>query len=328
VTLNPDDLVGRQVGPYTLEKLIGQGGFAWVYAGTRADGTRAAIKVLKPRYAGDPQFETRFRNEFKTAAGLDHPHIVHIHEVGKDGDLTFFGMDLYPDSLGSLIERDGPLSEDRLLQIARDVADALAFAHKADIVHRDLKADNVFLTADGRAVLADFGIARAVSSYATATGVNMTIGTPGYVSPEQAQGRPLDGRSDLYALGVMLYKGATGEIPFRSSDWFELARMHVEEAPPSPSAKRPGLSGRLERLILRLLAKHPDDRYQSAESLRDEVDALSGGTMSTREMKVPDIAKGALLSAPARPGMPRWLLWIIALAVFVGVALGIVVLAR
>jgi serine/threonine-protein kinase len=328
VTLNPDDLVGRQVGPYTLGPLLGQGGFAWVYAGTRADGTEAAVKVLKPRYAGDPQFESRFRNEFKTAAALVHPHIVHIHEVGKERELTYFGMDRYPDSLGAVIEREGPLAEDRLLMIARDVADALAFAHQADIVHRDLKADNVFLAEDGRAVLADFGIARAVSGYATATGVNMTIGTPGYVSPEQAQGRSLDGRSDLYALGVLLYKGATGQIPFRSSDWFELARMHVEEAPEAPSAKRPGLSPRLERIILRLLAKHPDDRYPSAAALREEIDDLVSGAMTTREMAIPQ-AGLHIAEQPASPrGVPGWVVWGAGTLVFLGVVIGIVVLAR
>ncbi len=147
-------------------------------------------------------------------------------------------MPLYSDSLSSLIERVGPLPETRLTQIAAQVVSGLAFAHGRGIVHRDIKGDNVLLDADGTAVIADFGTAQAVSGYVTATGVNMTMGTPQYISPEQAQGRTVDGRSDLYSLGVTLYKAATGEVPFRSTDWFELARMHVEEKPFPPRKKR------------------------------------------------------------------------------------------
>src|SRR5205807_1616017 len=190
----PTDLLGRTVGPYDLERLLGQGGFAWVFAGRELDGTEVAVKVLMPRYAGDRQFESRFRNEAETAAKLQHPNIIRIHS-------------------------------------------------------------------DGRAILSDFGIARAVSSYVASTGVNMTIGTPQYLSPEQAQGRPLDERVDFYALGVTLFKAATGEVPFTSTDWFELARMHVEAAPPSLRKKRPVLSKRFERVVMKCLAKHPDDRY-------------------------------------------------------------------
>jgi eukaryotic-like serine/threonine-protein kinase len=275
MTLEAEQLIGQAIGPYTVDRLIGQGGFAWVFAGhATGTGVPAAVKVLKPRYAGDPQLESRFRNEAKVASELDHPNIVRILEIAKTNEITYFAMDLYADSLASRLSRDGPLREDALIAVAQDITRALAFAHHAGIVHRDIKVDNVLFASDGRAVIADFGIARAVSGYATATGVNMTIGTPHYVSPEQAQGGPLDGRSDLYALGVTLYKAATGELPFRSNDWFELARMHVEDAPPPPRARRPDLSARVERIILRCLAKHPDDRYASADELLAELDAI------------------------------------------------------
>jgi serine/threonine-protein kinase len=254
----PEQLIGRTVGPYLIERLIGQGGFAWVFAGHHATaGSAAAIKVLRPRYAGDEAFAARFRNEAKVASELRHPNIVRILDVGETGEVTYFAMDYYPDNLAARLSRDGPLAEADLVRIAIDVVNGLAFAHQAGIVHRDIKTDNIMFTLDGAAVIADFGIARAVSGYVTATGVNMTIGTAAYVSPEQAQGRPLDGRSDLYALGVTLYKAATGEVPFRSSDWFELARMHVEVPPESPRTKNPALSRRLERIILKCLAKHP-----------------------------------------------------------------------
>jgi serine/threonine protein kinase len=263
----PTDLVGRTVGPYDLERLLGQGGFAWVFAGRELDGSPVAVKILMPRYAGDPQFESRFRNEAETAAKLQHPNIIRIRFVARSGSYVYFGMDLCVDSLAARLARDGPLPEAAILRVAGDVAHALQFAHAQGVIHRDLKPDNILIQSDGRAVLSDFGIARAVSGYVASTGVNMTIGTPQYLSPEQAQGRPLDQRVDFYALGVTLFKAATGEVPFTSTDWFALARMHVEASPPSLRKKRPELSKRFERVVMKCLAKHPDDRYGDATQL-------------------------------------------------------------
>ncbi len=326
MTLNPDELIGRDVGPYTLDRLLGQGGFAWVFAGRRRGTDEpVAVKVLKPRYAGDPQFESRFRNEFKVASELKHSHVIRIYEVGLDGGITYFGMPLYPESLGTILERRGPLTEEQVLPIAIDMADALAFAHDAGIVHRDIKVDNILIDEDGSAVLADFGIARAVSGYTSATGVNMTIGTPHYVSPEQAQGRPLDGRSDLYALGVTLYKAVTGELPFKSTDWFELARMHVEDPPPPPSEKQDGISRRLERVILRCLAKHPDDRYASATELLEDLRLLAAGKKRTEQFIMPPEAE----AFDERFWLNRRWVWVIAaVLVVVSVALLVAVLGR
>ncbi len=270
----PTDLVGQTLGPYVLERLLGQGGFAWAFVGREPDGTPVAIKVLKPRYAGDPQFELRFRNESETAAKLEHPNIIRIRSVAKSGEHVYFAMDLCADSLGARIAREGPLPEDDILRLARDMTAALEFAHHQGVIHRDLKPDNVLIRSDGSAVLTDFGIARAVSGYVASTGVNMTIGTPHYLSPEQAQGRPLDQRVDFYALGVTLYKAATGEVPFSSNDWFELARMHVEDPPPSLRKRRGDLSKRFERVVMKCLAKHPDDRYVNGAELRADLDEV------------------------------------------------------
>jgi serine/threonine-protein kinase len=278
------DLVGKTLGPYHLERLLGQGGFAWVLLGRDDAGDIAAVKVLKPRYAGDPQFESRFRNEAQTAAKLEHPNIIRIRSVGKDGRNVYYTMDYCPDSLGARLAREGPLPEATLLPIAHDVVKALGFAHVQGIIHRDIKPDNVLLREDGRAVLTDFGIARAVSGYAASTGHNMTIGTPQYLSPEQAQGRELDQRVDFYALGVTLYKAVTGEVPFNATDWFELARMHVEDQPPSLRKKRPEISKRFERVVVKCLAKHPDDRYKSAAQLLADLDAVEHDTRSTEEV--------------------------------------------
>lgn len=330
MSLEAEELLGQTIGPFTVDRLIGQGGFAWVFAGRRAsDGAPVALKVLKPRYAGDQQFESRFRNEARVASELRHPNIVRILDIGKTAEVTYFAMDLYSSSLATRLAQHGPPVEAELLRIARDVTSALAFAHASGIVHRDIKVDNILFTGDGTAVIADFGIARAVSGYATATGVNMTIGTPHYVSPEQAQGRPLDGRSDLYALGVTLYKAATGELPFRSSDWFELARMHVEDAPEPPRKRRPDLSKRAERIILKCLAKHPDDRYASANELLAELDAIQEAGRQTQSF---GISVSRVVPAAARPaasaGLSRWLLLIAAVLVVVLVALLVVLLGR
>lgn len=273
---SPTDLVGRTVGPYDLEGVLGQGGFAWVFRGRELDGSPVAVKVLKPRYAGDPQFERRFRNEAEMAAQLQHPNIIRIRFVARSGSYVYFGMDLCADSLAARLQREGPLPEPDIVQITEDVAQGLRFAHGRGVIHRDLKPDNILLRSDGSAVISDFGIARALSGHVASTGVDMAIGTPQYLSPEQAQGRPLDARLDFYALGITLFKAAAGEVPFASSDWFELARMHVEDTPPSLRKKRPELSKRFERIVMKCLAKHPDDRYRDASELLGDLGAKDG----------------------------------------------------
>ena len=313
------DLVGHNLGPYSLERLLGQGGFAWAFVGREPNGTPVAIKVLKPRYAGDPQFESRFRNESETAAKLEHPNIIRIRSVAKSGDHVYFAMDLCADSLGARIAREGPLPEEDILRLARDIASALDFAHRQGVIHRDLKPDNVLIRSDGAAVLTDFGIARAVSGYVASTGVNMTIGTPHYLSPEQAQGRPLDHRVDFYALGATLYKAATGEVPFSSNDWFELARMHVEDPPPSMRRKRGELSKRFERVVMKCLAKHPDDRYANAAELLadlDEVEQKRRSTPALRTAPMGATQRQAPADQPAQRGT-----WLVVAAAALGLLL-------
>jgi serine/threonine protein kinase len=324
MSLDPTDLVGQSLGPFKIERLVGQGGFAWVFVGREDGGTPVALKVLKPRYAGDPMFESRFRNESETAARLDHPQVIHIRSVGKSGRNVYFAMDLCADSLAERLAREGPLPEADVLRIARDVCRGLGYAHQQGVIHRDLTPDNILLRSDGGAVISDFGIARAVSGYVASTGVDMTVGTPHYISPEQAQGRPLDQRADFYALGVTMYKAMTGEVPFASNDWFELARMHVEDPPPSPRKKRPDLSKRLERVIYRCLAKHPDDRYADAAALLadlDEVEARRRATVEVGHAGVGSQARLALDRPPRRP-------WIAMAAVVVGLIALIAVVVR
>lgn len=319
------DLVGQTLGPYTLERLLGQGGFAWAFVGRGPDGTPVAIKVLKPRYAGDAQFETRFRNESETAAKLEHPNIIRIRSVAKSGEHVYFAMDLCADSLGARIAREGPLPEADILRLARDIAAALEFAHQQGVIHRDLKPDNVLIRSDGAAVLTDFGIARAVSGYVASTGVNMTIGTPQYLSPEQAQGRPLDQRVDFYALGVTLYKAATGEVPFSSTDWFELARMHVEDPPPSLRKKRGELSKRFERVVLKCLAKHPDDRYATAGELLADLDEVEQKKRPTVTLGTAPLGTAQRVAIADPPGSRRTWLILVATGIGLLVLIGVVV---
>jgi len=320
VTNAATDLVGQTLGRYTLERLLGQGGFAWAFVGREPDGTPVAIKVLKPRYAGDPQFESRFRNESETAAKLEHPNIIRIRSVAKTGEHVYFAMDLCADSLGARLAREGPLPEEDILHLARDIAAALEFAHRQGVIHRDLKPDNVLIRSDGAAVLTDFGIARAVSGYVASTGVNMTIGTPQYLSPEQAQGRPLDPRVDFYALGVTLYKAASGEVPFTSNDWFELARMHVEDPPPSLRKKRGDLSKRFERVVMKCLAKHPDDRYANAAELRADLAEVEQKRRPTATLGTAPLGTSQREALADPPGTGRtWL-------IIVGTAIGLLLL--
>ena len=328
MTGSETDLVGRQLGPYQVGRLLGQGGFAWVYLCRDQDGTEVAVKVLKPRYAGDLQFESRFRNESQTAGKLEHPNIIRVRSVGKEAKNVYFSMDYYPDSLGARLTREGPLPEAVILGIAMDVVRALGFAHGQGIIHRDIKPDNVMLRSDGTAVLTDFGIARAVSGYVASTGHNMTIGTPQYLSPEQAQGRELDPRVDFYSLGVTLYKAATGEVPFNATDWFELARMHVEDPPPSLRKRQPELSSRFERVVVKCLAKHPDDRYQTAAELEADLIEVQSGKRPTADVGTQPLPSREIVAMrQARPSGRRGA-WIAVLVLGVVLIAAIALLIR
>ncbi len=267
---------GQRLGRYTLNELIGEGGFAWVWSALDQSGKSFAIKLLKPKYLTDPGFLTRFGEECRTAQGLDHPNIVVVGELTRLPPDVFFPMELHPTSLARVLATESSPDGDWIVKLGAEVALGLAYAHDRGIVHRDIKPDNILLAGDGRAVIADFGLARTVTGYITATGSALTIGTPHYLSPEQAQGRPLDGRTDIYSLGISLYRAATGQLPFRSRDWWALARMHVEAPPPVPRELRPDISRGFERIILRCLAKHPDDRFADATALAEELQQLSG----------------------------------------------------
>ena len=245
----PERFLGRTLGRFRVDAIIGAGGFAWVYKAYDPElEIPVALKILKPQYAGDEKFEQRFRREASTAAKLRHPNIIKIYAVGREDDAVFFAMDYLPQGLADRLNVMTVLPEPMLIRMAIDVASALGFAHREGVIHRDIKTDNILFDEHGNAIVADFGIARAVAGHADSTGTNMVVGTPQYFSPEQARGLQLDGRADIYSLGVTLFKSATGSLPFQGTDWYEIARQHVEDKPPKPRSINPNLSREIDAL--------------------------------------------------------------------------------
>jgi serine/threonine-protein kinase len=263
---------------YLIEHEIGRGGMAVVY---RAMDLRlhrpVAIKVLPPDLAFNGDVRTRFVREAQTAAQLSHPNIVPIYSVGDAdaGALTFFVMALVDgESLGVRLAREGAWPIDKAVRVLRDVADALAYAHAFGIVHRDIKPDNILIDrASGRPLVTDFGIARAVAGETRLTVTGVAVGTPAYMSPEQALGeREIDGRSDLYSLAVVGYHMLAGDTPFKAANTPAMLVKHVSERPRPIHERRPEVPAYLAVAIDRALAKRPEDRWSDAAEFRDAID--------------------------------------------------------
>ena len=268
----PERYLGQTLGKYRIESLLGSGGFAWVFKGYDPElEIPVAIKVLKPQFAGDQAVVDRFKREASTAARLRHPNIIKIYAVGRENDAVFFVMDYLPSGLANRLESTATLPEDYVLRVGVDVARALGFAHREGVIHRDIKVDNILFDTHGNAVVADFGIARALSGYTNQTGTNMVVGTPQYFAPEQARAKPLDGRADLYSLGVTLFRAATGRLPFEGEDWYEIARQHVEDPAPLARTVNPALSPQFEAVVMQCMSKSPDDRPATGEVLADTI---------------------------------------------------------
>jgi len=287
--LRPDDTLGAHVAAvleshYEIDQEIGRGGMGIVYCARDKRLKRdVAIKLLPPELAFRSDIRMRFLREAETAAQLSHPGIVPIYNVEERDNLVFFIMAFIAgDNLATRLQKIGALDAGEVRRILREVADALAYAHKRNVVHRDIKPDNILLDADsGRAMVTDFGIARALTdqgdSRLTATG--MAIGTPAYMSPEQSAGElEIDGRSDLYSLGVVGYQMATGDLPFNAPNTPSMLVKHLSEAPRPVEERRPDLPVDLARVIMMLLEKDPANRFPDAESV---VVALSSGIMPT-----------------------------------------------
>jgi serine/threonine-protein kinase len=282
-------LAASLAGRYEVERELGRGGMATVYLAQDLKHERpVAVKVLHPELAAVLGSE-RFLREIKLTARLTHPHILPLLDSGDaDGQLFYVMPYVEGDTLRDRLIREKQLPIDEALRLAREVADALAYAHSHDVVHRDIKAENVLLEA-GHAVVADFGIARAIDHAGgeKLTGTGVALGTPAYMSPEQAAGsKDLDGRSDLYSLGCALYEMLAGQPPFTGPTVDSVVRQHMTATPPSVTVIRPAVPGWVEAALTRCLAKTPADRFRTAQELSE---ALLGARSAERapRMRVP-----------------------------------------
>ncbi len=263
-----NDLVGQSIGPYQITSRIGEGGMAVVYKGFQQSLNRyVAIKVLRSELAQDEQFVERFRREALAVADLSHPNILHVYDAGVVQGLYYIVM-AYVDG-GSLkdVIGQGPMDIDMSVSIAAQMADALEHAHKRGLVHRDVKPNNILMTRDGRPLLTDFGIAKALHESQGLTRTGTSIGTPEYMAPEQIQGQKVDGRTDLYALGIVLYEMLVGWAPFSSTTPVAALYKQVNEPPPPLRQANINVPDWLEAVTNKALAKRPQDRYQSGSEL-------------------------------------------------------------
>lgn len=272
-------------GKYRLDSKLGQGGMGAIYRATHLMlDKQVAVKLIKPELVTSSDLVRRFQREARAAGNLNHPNIAAAYDLGQTQDGTLYiAMELVNGpSLKDVIREQGPMPVDRVVRIMRQVGSALSLAHRHNIIHRDLKPHNIMLATDGRhgvAKLLDFGIAKTfdeASTQLTATG--FVLGTPQYMSPEQAAGRPIDGRSDLYSLGIILYEMLIGEVPFNDPSTPAVLVKHLTEVPAPPSRRRPDVqvSPVLEAIALRLLAKDPAERYQSADEFLAALPTESG----------------------------------------------------
>ncbi|HZH80700.1 MAG TPA: protein kinase [Gemmatimonadales bacterium] len=285
-------------GKYRIEKLLGKGGMGAVFLAHDLTLEReVAIKVLPPDVAQDEQVVRRFQQEAKTAAKLDHPNIIPIYRVESEGGLNYFVMKyISGTSLEDVLEPKEPLPVPEIQRILWEAACAIGHAHQRGVVHRDVKPANIMFDHDGRVMLTDFGISKALQAATGFTATGMIIGTPHYMAPEQGKGAPVDGRADQYSLGVVGYRMITAELPFNGDSVHTIIYKHIYEPPPLASARRPGIPGFLTVAISRALSKEPDQRFPTMEEF---------ATAVWPEQPVAAPVKGRSAPRPRPPAAPR-----------------------
>jgi serine/threonine protein kinase len=264
---------------------IGQGGMGTVYKAYDAKIREVvALKLLKSEIAADPEIIERFRNEIKLARQVAHRHVCRMYDLGEEWLSIYISMEFVPgEDLKSFIRRSGHLTEAKAVGLARQIAEGLAEAHRLGVVHRDLKPQNVMIDKDGNAKIMDFGIARSLHTRG-ATGTGVIIGTPEYMAPEQAEGRDIDHRVDIYALGAILFEMVTGRVPFEGTTPLSIVLKHRSEPPADPRTLNAQTSDRLSRLILKCLAKRREDRYATAAEVVEELAAVERSLPTTLQV--------------------------------------------
>jgi serine/threonine protein kinase/photosystem II stability/assembly factor-like uncharacterized protein len=268
------ELIGMELGPYRILEQVGVGGMAGVFKAYHAAMDRyVAVKVLAEHMGWEAELRTRFQQEAKVIARLEHAHILPVYDYGQVGNRLYLVM-RYIDA-GTLKERmtAGPMEPDEVNRIFHQVGGALAYAHRLGVVHRDIKPSNVLLDAEGDCYLTDFGLAKVMEASVRLTVSGVGMGTPAYMSPEQGQGDPVDARSDIYSLGVVLYEMLTGQVPYQAETPLAVVLKHISAPLPLPSSVRAGLPEAVERVILKAMAKDPDDRFQTVGEMVDALDA-------------------------------------------------------
>jgi beta-lactam-binding protein with PASTA domain/predicted Ser/Thr protein kinase len=307
-------------GRYRVIKRLGSGGMADVYCAEDSQlGRRVAVKVLHRRFAEDQQFVERFRREASSAAGLQHPNIVGIFDRGEWDGTYYIAMEFVEGrTLKDIIREKGPAPPDAAVDITLQILRAARFAHKRGVVHRDIKPHNVLIDQDGRVRVTDFGIARAGTSDMTETGSIM--GTAQYLSPEQARGAPVDQRSDLYSIGIVLYELLTGQVPFDAESPVTVALKQVNEQPVPPRRLVPEIPPALDAIVLRAMEKDPARRFADADEF---ITALEAG----RVAPIPPPPVEEILEEDDRRGR-RWWLWLLILLALAAIAFGLYMVLR
>jgi eukaryotic-like serine/threonine-protein kinase len=275
---------------YRLEARIGAGGMAEVYRGFDPVLNRTvAIKILNPQYARDANFVERFRREAQAAARLNHPNIVGVYDTGADGDTQFIVMEFIEGrTLADFLSGGRRPTPVQAAEISQKICSALAAAHAQGVIHRDIKPGNVMVTRDGTVKVMDFGIARIMAGPETAPQTSAVLGTASYLSPEQAQGAPVDARTDIYSLGTVLYEMLAGRPPFTGESPVAIAYKQVNETPVPPSRRNGDVPPRLDAVVMRALSKNPANRYQSAQEFSEDL----GNVIQGQEVKATPLLPG------------------------------------
>ena len=305
---------------YQLDHLIGRGGMAAVWSATDTVlGRPVAIKRLHPGMLADEEHAERFRREALLVARLSHPNLVRLLDRGEDPEGPYLVMELVEgENLKSRIRREGALEPEEAARICGCIGEALAYAHSQGVVHRDIKAQNVLLTADGAVKLADFGIARTIEADGEEglTRTDMLLGSADYLSPEQADGRPVDHRADVYSLGILLYECLTGTLPFKGDGFVAVARKHCSEPLPDPRIVRRDVPDHLAAVAMHAAAKEPDDRFPDAASMVAALEGRPGGTAVFQMPPLPPVGdEGDTGRHPRRRRRRRVVAWVLAIVV-------------